>query len=362
MDNIQDTEHWLTAAECASHMGLTVRALRVYEGCGLITPRRTFKNWRLYGANEFARLTEIIALKQLGLSLSRITELLAGHEADIDNTLAMQQALLLAQQKRAEHGLGLIGAARAKITKGQQISINELITLVKETKMNDTSSDTIEWRRYEQTKPRTEVKIKAKLLNDYVGHYQYDDGPVEQIKLRQGGLLSRLTGQMWLELFPESDSKFFFKVVPAQVSFARDSNNRIMSLTKHQNGLEQTARRIEASKAEKFEADLAHRIKAKSPIEGSEKLLRSFILEQQEGSPDFARLSEGLAQAVREQMSTIQPDLKARGAIKKTSFRGVAEDGCDVYEVEFENDSQQEWRFNKGADGKLNKIWFRPIP
>jgi hypothetical protein len=34
------TMEWLTAAECALRTGLTVRALRVYENYGLITPGR----------------------------------------------------------------------------------------------------------------------------------------------------------------------------------------------------------------------------------------------------------------------------------------------------------------------------------
>ena len=35
------TSEWLTAAECALRTGLTVRALRVYENYGLITPGRS---------------------------------------------------------------------------------------------------------------------------------------------------------------------------------------------------------------------------------------------------------------------------------------------------------------------------------
>ena len=35
------TTEWLTAAECAARTGLTVRALRVYENYGLITPGRS---------------------------------------------------------------------------------------------------------------------------------------------------------------------------------------------------------------------------------------------------------------------------------------------------------------------------------
>ena len=34
-------EQWLSAAECASRTGLTVRALRVYERQGLIKPPRS---------------------------------------------------------------------------------------------------------------------------------------------------------------------------------------------------------------------------------------------------------------------------------------------------------------------------------
>ena len=82
---------WLTAAECAERIGLTVKALRLYEKRGLINPRRTGKNWRLYGVEDIARLNEILALKRLGLSLARITELLAGQATDVDRTLVMQQ-------------------------------------------------------------------------------------------------------------------------------------------------------------------------------------------------------------------------------------------------------------------------------
>jgi DNA-binding transcriptional MerR regulator len=65
MQNRPGNDLWLTAAECASRTGLTVRALRVYERYDLIRPRRTASGWRLYGPAEITRLTEIIALKRL---------------------------------------------------------------------------------------------------------------------------------------------------------------------------------------------------------------------------------------------------------------------------------------------------------
>src|SRR5688572_3280932 len=88
------TKVWLTAAEYADRIGLTVRALRVYEQHGLLSPRRTANNWRLYGVEDIARLNEILALKRLGLSLTGIADLLAGKATDLVRTLSMQQATL----------------------------------------------------------------------------------------------------------------------------------------------------------------------------------------------------------------------------------------------------------------------------
>ena len=69
------TTEWLTAAECAARTGLTVRALRVYENYGLITPGRSAAGWRRYGAQELLKLNEIGLLKVLGLTLSQIRDL-----------------------------------------------------------------------------------------------------------------------------------------------------------------------------------------------------------------------------------------------------------------------------------------------
>ncbi|WP_143151474.1 MerR family transcriptional regulator, partial [Rhizobium tibeticum] len=118
---------WLTAAQCAERMGLTVRALRLYEARGLINPRR--KNWRLYGLSDIARLHEILALKRMGLSLAHITQLLAGRAIDLDRTLAMQQAALVALRDRAEEGLALIRASRQRIAGGEPITIHDLIKI-----------------------------------------------------------------------------------------------------------------------------------------------------------------------------------------------------------------------------------------
>ena len=74
----------LSAAECATRTGLTIRALRLYERHGLIEPYRTNKNWRIYRLNEIERLNEIIILKGFVLPLAQIAQLLAGKQTSIE--------------------------------------------------------------------------------------------------------------------------------------------------------------------------------------------------------------------------------------------------------------------------------------
>ena len=46
-------------------MGVSVKALRVYEAQGLVEPVRTGTGWRAYGPEQVARLHQVLALKRL---------------------------------------------------------------------------------------------------------------------------------------------------------------------------------------------------------------------------------------------------------------------------------------------------------
>jgi DNA-binding transcriptional MerR regulator len=352
----------LSAAECAKRTGLTIRALRLYESKGLISPSRSSKGWRFYSAMELARLNEIQVLKQLGLSLASITTLLASRANTLDQTLALQQDILTERQVKTAQSLNLIKAARGKTLRGETLSTSDLINLLKETNMSSQSHEARALVRYEQTRPRIEMNTEGLSFLDYVGFYQHASGEIEEIKNRDGGISSRITGQMWIDQFCEGTDKFFFKVIAAQTTFQRDGDGKVVSLIEHQGGFESLAKRITSEVAAAYEEALALRIKLKTPIPGSANILRSLVLEQQQGTPDYNRLSEPLGLLVREQQSMVQPDLMSGGDIKDITFRGVAEDGADVYEISFTNDSILEWRFAAGLDGKIHMMWFRPIP
>ena len=358
MDAKGREESWLTAAQCAERIGITVRALRLYEQTGLIRPPRTGKNWRLYGTREIARLNEILALKRLGLSLQHIARLLAGHATDLDRMLAMQNLSLQEQLSRTQRSLAIIDTLRAKITAGDLLSIDDLLKLAKETNMTDTSADTIAWRRYEQARPRTEQKIDPALLGEYTGYYQLAMS-VYTVMLREGRLLARLSGQPELEIFAEDVDRFFYKAVQAQITFTRNDNGSVWGLVLHQNGVEQAAPRIEESDAIDLEQAIAARIRDKQPVENSRALLAETIDQHQRGEPDLERMTPALALAAREQAAVIKADLENMGSLKDMVFKGVSPQGWDVYEVSFDK-GNLEWSFILAADGKFSGIFIRP--
>ena len=63
--------------ELSRKTGKTVRALHLYEERGLLVPQRSAGGFRLYGADELARVYWIGKLQDLGFKLSQISGLLS---------------------------------------------------------------------------------------------------------------------------------------------------------------------------------------------------------------------------------------------------------------------------------------------
>jgi DNA-binding transcriptional MerR regulator len=124
----------LSPTETARRFGVTIKALRLYESRGLLTPLRSRSGWRTYGPEQIARLHQILALKALGLSLTSIGQLLASADT-LDAVLALQDQALAQDAKRIARAQALIRATRHKLKTGQALSIDDLATLSKETSM-----------------------------------------------------------------------------------------------------------------------------------------------------------------------------------------------------------------------------------
>jgi DNA-binding transcriptional MerR regulator len=99
-----------TISDASRQLGLTMRAIRLYEDMGLIRCSRGAKNIRILDEPAKARLRTIVELKRLGLTISEIADLLAdakprasalrAHLEDHLVTLDQQRAALVAYLAR----------------------------------------------------------------------------------------------------------------------------------------------------------------------------------------------------------------------------------------------------------------------
>jgi DNA-binding transcriptional MerR regulator len=136
---------FLSPSETAERLGVSVKALRVYEDRGLVEPVRTSTGWRAYGPEQVARLHQILALKRLGLPLKAIGELLAGRFKALDAVLEVQEQSLRRSKAEAEKGLRLLARARRRLARGETLSVDDLSQLTRETTMKENHLDPEEW-------------------------------------------------------------------------------------------------------------------------------------------------------------------------------------------------------------------------
>ena len=85
-------------------------------------------------------------------------------------------------------------------------------------------------------KAPTAVAIKPETGDKYVGRYELAPGFVFTVTREGNRYFVQLTGQGNAEIFPETETDFFYKIVNAQITFVKDGTGKVTSLILHQNG------------------------------------------------------------------------------------------------------------------------------
>lgn len=110
---MSEPAEFLRPSEAARRLGVSTKALRIYEARGLVAPIRSAAGWRAYGPDQMARGREIAALRSLGLSLAQISRVLAGEATDLDLALSAHQAKLEGQMRCLAGTIDKIRSLRA---------------------------------------------------------------------------------------------------------------------------------------------------------------------------------------------------------------------------------------------------------
>jgi DNA-binding transcriptional MerR regulator len=359
-----DPSEWLSAAECASRSGLTVRALRVYEEFGLIAPRRSAGGWRQYGPHDLVKLNTIALLKTAGLSLAQIREVTCSSagEPTLQQILAIQLGTWKRRRADAERGQAIAEAALGRLRADQSLCVDELCDLIRSLEMTQSQLGTASTGR-----DVAWATVDLAVLDSYAGFYRRPEYGVTTV-WREGRKLfidAPIPGSVGaVELHPTSETEFYPTNGAGyfQYTFLRDPQGAVSALLMRVQGVEFTSPRIDATTAEQLMAKLSERIQSQKPLPGSEAALRRLVQGIQAGNPPYEEMSSQLEQAVRLQLSLLQPLAEYLGAFRSIEFRGVGSGGWDQYDVHRERGTSR-WQILLSADDKIASAsldWDRP--
>lgn len=118
----------LKVGELARRTGLTVRTLHHYDEIGLLKPSgRSEAGYRMYGAEDVARLHAIQALRYLGLPLAEIAPLLDGRHAKPEAIIDEQMRALQRQIREASELHDRLALLRDGILAGKDPDIADWV-------------------------------------------------------------------------------------------------------------------------------------------------------------------------------------------------------------------------------------------
>ena len=127
---MRSSAQFLNPSEAARRLGVSAKALRLYEQRGLVAPVRTAAGWRAYGPEEMARAAEIAALRALGLSLAQVARVLKGDARGLEPALAAHQASLEGQIRQLAGAIEKVRGLRADLAQGQTPAAGDLARLL----------------------------------------------------------------------------------------------------------------------------------------------------------------------------------------------------------------------------------------
>ncbi len=88
----EKAKNW-TISQLAKEFDITARSIRFYEEKGLLSPKRTEGDHRLFGRRDRTRLKLILRGRRFGLSLDEIADILGSATADLNEVKQVRIAL-----------------------------------------------------------------------------------------------------------------------------------------------------------------------------------------------------------------------------------------------------------------------------
>jgi CubicO group peptidase (beta-lactamase class C family) len=102
------------------------------------------------------------------------------------------------------------------------------------------------WKKTSKPLPaHYEIKLSYDVLVNYRGDYELSPGFVLSVTVDGDRIFTQATGQSKVEIYPESETNFFLKVVDAQLDFVKDDSGRFNKVILKQGGNIIEGKRVE---------------------------------------------------------------------------------------------------------------------
>jgi hypothetical protein len=143
------------------------------------------------------------------------------------------------------------------------------------------------WREMKpRGRPNAAVKLDRQSLEAFVGRYDYH-GAVMTVTREGDRLFGQLPGQPRHEIFPKSETEFFWKVVEAEVQFVKNARGEVVKAVHKQGGQTLHAPRLPDEAVVKLDAALLDDYVGKYDCGGG----RAILTVSREGERLFAQMT-----------------------------------------------------------------------
>lgn len=88
------------------------------------------------------------------------------------------------------------------------------------------------------------VTVDAKVFDTYVGEYELAPGFVMRVYREGDKFMTQATNQPAVEIFAESETTFYPRVIPAKLTFLKDAEGKVTSMRLNQGGRDRIAKKI----------------------------------------------------------------------------------------------------------------------
>ncbi|EJE50142.1 putative transcriptional regulator [Acidovorax sp. CF316] len=110
-----------SAAQASRALGVSAKALRIYEDHGLLRPERSEAGYRLYAETDLERARTVVQLRTLGLSLAQVAAALQGDAQAMQLALAARLAELEDVFQHTRRCIDQVKALRAGMAAGRPL-------------------------------------------------------------------------------------------------------------------------------------------------------------------------------------------------------------------------------------------------